>query len=210
LKVPYEHIIVDGGSSDKTLEILSCYSHLKVLHQRGKTGMYGAIHEGFKYSKYDNITWLNCDDKIIPEYFQEALLKINRSNIDLIYGDGEFYWKKNNTITDFKANRFGVYFLKKGIIPFIQPCSIYKRRLYNMVELNYKEFKICGDLDMFMRMAYLPDTQFFYFNKKIATFLKYGASLYDLNQNLYIKERAKLIKNPSLFDKALFKLTKLI
>jgi hypothetical protein len=172
--------------------------------------MYGAIHEGFKYSKYNNITWLNCDDKIIPKYFQEALLKINSSKIDLIYGDGEFFWQKQNTIKDFKANRFGVYFLKKGIIPFIQPCSIYKREFYDLAELNYEEFKICGDLDMFMRMAYLPNSNFFYYNKKIATFLKYGSSLYDLNQSLYLEERKKLIKNPTLLDKALYILTKLI
>ena len=43
LTIPHEHIIVEGGSTDSTVEILKEYPHLKVINQRERNGMYGAI-----------------------------------------------------------------------------------------------------------------------------------------------------------------------
>lgn len=208
LTIPFEHIIIDGGSTDDTLDILQKYPHIKLLHQKEQTGMYGAIHLGFVAAKYDYLTWINCDDIMITENFVFAILLMKRKNIDFLYGDGIFYWFRDNKYTLHKANPFGRYFLLKGIMPFIQPSSIYKKSLYETTLLDYNKFKICGDLDLFMRMALLP-VRFFYCRKPLSIFLKYGESFGDRSHNIYLVERNELLNSPNKIDRILFKLSRL-
>ena len=46
----FEHIIVDGGSTDGTLDILSKYSHLKIISEPDK-GMYDALNKGLNIAR---------------------------------------------------------------------------------------------------------------------------------------------------------------
>ena len=48
LKLPYEHIIVDGGSTDNTINIVKKYSYIKLINQETNNGMYDAIRKGIQ------------------------------------------------------------------------------------------------------------------------------------------------------------------
>lgn len=207
LTIPFEHIIVDGGSTDATLQILSKYPHLKVIHQTTKNGMYGAIHLGFEKALHNYITWINCDDIIYSKNFEYTVQKANDNNIDFIYGDAEFKWQNENKVTFQKANPFGKYFLKKGILPFVQPSSLYSRAIYNSIKFNYDQYKIIGDIDFFINIASNKEMKFWYCRKTLSQFLKYGNSLGDRNTDLYLKERKILNINPNFIDRVIYKLT---
>ena len=60
-----EHIIVDGGSTDGTLEIIAEFPDLKVLSGIDE-GPYDAINIGFKHSRGEVLAWLNADDFYLP------------------------------------------------------------------------------------------------------------------------------------------------
>lgn len=60
-----EHIVVDGGSSDGTLEVLSRYPHLRVIEQRDN-GLYEALNRGIDAAKGAFIGHLNADDCFLP------------------------------------------------------------------------------------------------------------------------------------------------
>lgn len=98
LGIPYEHIIVDGGSSDKTIEIIKKYPHVILIHQNEKNGMYGAIHQGFQKAQYNWMTWINCDDIIVRENFEKVIHFAYSNTFDFIYGDSRFNWEKLNKI----------------------------------------------------------------------------------------------------------------
>lgn len=196
LGLPHEHIIVDGGSTDSTLEVLSKYKHLKIIHQKEKTGMYGAIDMAFNQSMGDFICYVNADDKVIPEGFEQMYLKIKNSDIDLIYSDAYFEFPDLKKTRKIKGKLFGKYFLKKGILPFVQPSSIFTRNVYNKVGgLRYMEFKICGDLDLFQRIALLEESKISYLPIISSIFYKYDGSLGNSNAELYLKEKNKLSIN---------------
>ena len=71
----WEHIVVDGGSNDGTVEILKKYTHIKWISEPDR-GQSDAMNKAFAMSRGDIIGYLNADDtyepnifKIIVEYF---------------------------------------------------------------------------------------------------------------------------------------------
>lgn len=67
----YEHIIIDGGSDDKTLNIIAKYKNdkIKVVSEKDN-GMYDAIRKGFEIASGEIFAWLNSDDTYLPWAFQ--------------------------------------------------------------------------------------------------------------------------------------------
>ena len=57
-----EHIIVDGGSKDKTLEICNSFSHISKIVSEPDNGVYDAFNKGLKLATGDIIGFLNADD----------------------------------------------------------------------------------------------------------------------------------------------------
>ena len=60
-----EHIVVDGGSDDGTLDILAEYPHLRVTSEPDR-GLYDAINKGIKRATGDIVGLLNTDDILMP------------------------------------------------------------------------------------------------------------------------------------------------
>lgn len=211
LDIPHEHIIVDGGSTDNTLLIISKYKNVKLLHQTEKGGMYQAIDAGFNNAQGKYITWVNSDDMIISDGFTKMYNHILSSQVDLVYSNAFFVNKSEQIIKKVKGKPFAKYLFQKGIFPFVQPASIYKKDLYFKVGgLDYDNFKITGDLDLFLKFSRYPNVTFNRINVFSIKFLKYGESLGDRNVDLgnIEKDRAKLPR-PNIFDRALNKILNL-
>ena len=64
----YEHIVVDGASTDGTLEVLARYPHLRVLSEKDRN-MFDALNKGFKMARGTFVAWLNTDDVYPPGAF---------------------------------------------------------------------------------------------------------------------------------------------
>ena len=83
----FEYIIVDGGSTDGTLEIINNCSRVDKLISEPDNGIYDAFNKGINNSTGDIIGFLNSDDVF---YDQNSLKIINDSfdeNIDCVFGD---------------------------------------------------------------------------------------------------------------------------
>jgi glycosyltransferase involved in cell wall biosynthesis len=212
LTIPYEHIIVDGGSIDDTIEYVSKFPSVKLLRQKDKTGMYGAIHQGFLESKGEYITWVNADDMVISDGFAKLYLSAQNKNADLAYSHGihhfveKYYYKKHYARLSVR------YLLKEGVFPFVQPSVIFTASAYEKIGgLNYEKFKLIGDRDLFQRMAYNKDLKFLYVPVFSSVFLRYENSL--LYRNL---ERRKLeykycIKsNANLLNRFLYHISQMV
>ena len=64
----WEHIVVDGGSTDETLEILKKYPHLNWISEQD-SGQSDAMNKGFEMSTGDIVGYLNADDEYAPRVF---------------------------------------------------------------------------------------------------------------------------------------------
>lgn len=208
LNIPYEHIIVDGGSDDNSIDIVKEYPHLKLIFQKGNGGMYEAIHQGFLATENRYITWVNCDDTILSNNYSQTVIMALENKYDLVYGDAYINEINNKKKYYHKANRFAKIFLKKGILPFVQPSSFYAKSLYVRTPLRFEKFRISGDLDFFSRMVLGPHINIHYTNKPMSVFLKHGDSLGDRNTVLSEIERNKYLISPTLLDRIFFKISK--
>ena len=210
LDILHEHIIVDGGSDDGTLEVLKKYPHLILLHQKERSGMYGAIDQGYQHAKGDFLTYVNADDLVVKDGFEAMYQKIKMSKSDLVYSDAEFHFLSSNKYQYIKGHRYPIYFLQKGIMPFVQPSSMYSKKIYNSIGgLRYEKFKLFGDLDLFQRMT--QQTQkISYIPQKSTIFIMRDDSLAHKFREAGKKELQNLLsyKADKFWVKALFRLTR--
>ena len=82
-----EHVVVDGGSTDGTLEILA--GRTDVTWVSGKdAGMYDAINAGLRLARGEVVAYQNADDRYVPGAVSRALELLRaRPELDVVYGD---------------------------------------------------------------------------------------------------------------------------
>lgn len=87
-----EHIIIDGGSTDKTLEVVERYrSHLTCFVSEPDKGQSDAINKGFSRATGDILCWLNSDDQLAPGALAAVAMAFATSQADMVSGICELY-----------------------------------------------------------------------------------------------------------------------
>jgi len=140
-----EYIVIDGGSKDKTLNVLDKYK--KKIHRlvvEEDNGIWDAMNKGLNLAKGDIIGFLNSDD-----YYYENSLKIvndyfNQNNIDFLFGSVEKYKLMHGFNPNIIRWSFGFY-TSHSIGFFIKNKKHREVGYYNTKFLS-------ADLDFFYRM----------------------------------------------------------
>lgn len=152
--VKIEHVIVDGASRDRTLDIVKQYPHVAKLISEPDKGIYDAMDKGITLATGDVIGTLNADDYYANNHVLEDVANIftNQSVeacfADLVYVDQHDtskivrYWKSRDYVP-------GLF--KSGWMPahptFFVRKSVYER--FGMFDLNYK---IAADFELLFRL----------------------------------------------------------
>ena len=157
-----ELIVIDGGSTDGTLEILKKYAdHFSVFLSEKDGGMYYAINKGINLSSGDIIAWLNADDLYFP-WTLRTVEKIFFDNpqIEWLCGipaylseDGLLKKIYNNVSAKPQKAILNGWF-KNGGYGFLQQESMFwKRDLYFKAEGLNLNFKLAADFELWIKFA---------------------------------------------------------
>lgn len=150
-----EYIIIDGGSSDNSVEIIKKYqSKLAFWVSEPDNGLYHAIQKGFDKSTGEIMAWINSDDmyhkgsfSIVSEIFT------NFKQVKWLMGKPSAYDEKGRTILVHDLKRWSKFNYYTGDYEWIQQESVFwKRSLWESVncKLNTK-LNFAADFELWMR-----------------------------------------------------------
>lgn len=137
----FEHIIIDGASTDKTMVIIKEYKedldNVIVISEKDD-GIYDAMNKGVKLASGDYIMFLNSGDIF---YDENVLLNISayaKSNIDLIYGD---YFIGQNKVKSPDKIQLSMFILERNIC---HQTIFAKKEIFDLCSFQCK-YKYCAD-----------------------------------------------------------------
>ena len=87
--ISLEHYVIDGGSNDKSIEVVARFPHVKWIQESDK-GMSDAINKGFDRAQGDWVMWLNADDRLKPGVLAKMIDHLRKSHADVVYGNWDF------------------------------------------------------------------------------------------------------------------------
>ena len=150
-----EYIVIDGSSSDGTLDIIKKYENkLTQWLSEPDDGIYHALNKGINMSTGDVIGFLHADDFYAHDnVIESVVLHITKHNVDSCYGDLEYVSKNNTqkTIRYWKSSPYENGLLKRGWMP-PHPTLFVKKDMYEKYGYFNTDFKIAADYEMVLRL----------------------------------------------------------
>lgn len=188
-----EYIVIDGGSKDKTLQVLNSYrKFIDILISEKDNGMYDALNKGIKNASGQYVMLLAADDQLIDGALQTALGEI-KEDIDVYAGAiiqktgyGYFYEKSDPDLEQLKVH-----------CSLKNPASIFRREAFEKFGYYSTEYKCSGDRELFLRF-YLNKARFQVSDTPLVVFNMGGMST-DLSDKA-IPESKKLMIEYGLYS----------
>jgi glycosyltransferase involved in cell wall biosynthesis len=187
----FEYIIVDGGSTDGTIDIINLYkSQISILISEKDEGLYDAINKGINLATGDIIGLIHAGDLLIDNTIISRLAeKFEKSGADIVYGNTLLVTEEDiNKVSrvwaggDFKRKKFLSGWMPSHISVYI------KRKIFLEHGLYRLDLPIASDYELLLRFMYKYKVSSAYFDDVIARFRIGGVS----NKNaFYILEANK-------------------
>jgi len=165
-----EYIIIDGGSTDGSVEIIRKYEkYLAYWVSEKDNGQADAINKGFSKSSGEILAYINSDDVYHPGAFLKIAKAFNKNpKADLVFGNVNYIDAYDNLIGECRFTRFNFTTLIYEGGNLQQPGAFWTREIYDKVGGFNPNYKFCMDFDFFCRVAEIGKLE--HIRKYIANF----------------------------------------
>lgn len=155
-----EHIVVDGGSKDNTLEVVAVEGpHVAKLVSEEDNGIYDAMNKGIQLATGDVVAFLNADDFYKhAEVLAQVARVMHAEKLDALYGDVEFFrpGRPDTIARRYNSGRFTVRKLGSGWMP-AHPALFVRRALFERYGAFRTDYRIAGDFEFIARVFRHPE-----------------------------------------------------
>ena len=196
-----EHIIVDGGSTDGSVEVIREYeqslasrlsplaSNLKWLSEPD-SGIYNAMNKGIKMTKGEYLLFLNSGDYLVDADTLKNVFA-DADDVDIIYGDRINVWKDGlERNRDSFPDHITGYFLYRGMIS--HQASFIKSDLFVKYGLYREDLKYGADWEFFLRTFLLYNCTYQHIYQNVVYFDCLGISSVAENNKEMWDERKRV------------------
>lgn len=150
-----EHIIIDGGSKDKTLEVIATEGpHVAKLVSEKDNGIYDAMNKGIQLATGDVVAFLNADDFYKDaDVLTQVAQAMQAEQLDALYGDVEFFrsGQQDVVVRRYNSGRFTTGTLGWGWMP-AHPALFIRRVLFDRYGMFRTDYRIAGDFEFIARV----------------------------------------------------------
>lgn len=167
-----EYIIIDGDSSDSTVEIIKKYEqYLAYWISEKDMGISDAFNKGLKKATGDIIGIINSDDKFCNNIFTR-IVEVFENDIDYLYGNILIQDENEKPIKTMKSTYNNSF--PYGGMPFGHPSLFMKKRIYDDIGFFNINYKVAMDFELVTRFynKYIG----FYLNENVAIYSRGGIS----------------------------------
>lgn len=151
-----EHIIIDAGSTDDTIEILRKYDRYLRWISEPDDGQSHGLNKGFRCATGDVIGWINSDDKLergslyhVSSYFTDNPLEI------AVVGDQRLIDENGDSVRIIHSRQYTYDYLLNHALGITQNSIFFKKSVFNMIGYIDQELHYAMDSDFFIRLARL-------------------------------------------------------
>jgi glycosyltransferase involved in cell wall biosynthesis len=151
----FEHIVIDGGSTDGTVGVLREYPHLKWISEKDAGSVF-ALNKGLALMSGDVFGWLNSDETYLPNTFSKAERYLEaHPDWDMIYGTSIFVDESGRKLGSNRLRQFNLRRQILGLTSIAAPSAMFMRiRALNALGGRVNErWQHAYDHDLWIRMG---------------------------------------------------------
>jgi glycosyltransferase involved in cell wall biosynthesis len=161
----YEHVVVDGASSDGTLQLLQAHREdIAVLVSERDAGIYDALNKGLRRCSGDVVGFLHADDVLDnTQVLSQISTCFEDPSVDVVYGDLVYVPAHDisKVVRYWRSGSFHPRMLSRGWMP-PHPTLYVRRSVYELVGSFDTNYRIAGDYESILRIFRLPNLRCHY------------------------------------------------
>jgi glycosyltransferase involved in cell wall biosynthesis len=150
-----EYIVIDGGSTDATLDILRKYeSNVDYWVSERDAGIYDAMNKGIALARGDYIGMLNSDDYFAsPSAVEKIVMRLKASNADAVFSNLDIVDSANpdRVFRKYRVASFTPFMLMLGMMP-AHPTFYCRKSCYEKAGPFNTDYRIAADFEMLARL----------------------------------------------------------
>lgn len=183
-----EYIVIDGGSTDSTREILNSYVDvIDILVSEKDQGIYDAMNKGLALATGELVGILNSDDVLADSSIIARVVDASK-NVDGVYGDVGFYdFTLTKKTRHYSSRNFHKSKFSRGFMPAHPSCYL-KKELIKRVGFYSLDYKIAADFDYLVRAFLLSNSSFHYMQEEIVKMREGGVSTSGISANFLLNK----------------------